>query len=395
MEKTLNKNIVKIGIYACALLMMGAIAVASNLANIMAAFPEVSPTTIVAYMISIPCLIVIPVTIITGKLMDKIAKKTLVIVGILFWLVGGVIPFFLSSLTTILVLRCVFGIGLGMVQTLCAALVVENFEDADDRNKTMGTMTAFQMLGTIIFSLVAGNLGAISWNVAFLVHLIAVISLIGAIVCIPYKKPEAVSSSGEKTKFQPTSLMWIWTIAFMVVMIGGQTYANSASALITELGLGNSVAAGYSLAIFAVGGLLMGFGFGKFAQIFKNMTLTAGCVLMAISFAIIVFAPNLAVSYIGAFITGSCFSILMPCIMNGSANSVSQSSSGMAVSIATCLQNVGMALCPYVVNAGGAMVKANINENLTVNQGALLTGLSILVILAVVFGIINSQNKNS
>lgn len=39
MEKTVNKGKVKVGIYLCAILMMGAIAVSSNLANLIAAFP--------------------------------------------------------------------------------------------------------------------------------------------------------------------------------------------------------------------------------------------------------------------------------------------------------------------------------------------------------------------
>ena len=380
---------VKLGIYSCALLMMGAIAVASNLTNIMAAFPDVDPTTIVSYMISIPCLIVIPVTIITGKLMEKMAKKTLMIIGVLCWLIGGIMPFFLTSLGAILVMRCIIGVGVGMVQTLCAALVVENFEDEAERNQTMGNVAAFQMVGCVIFSLVAGNLGSISWNMAFLVHLIAVVSLLGAIFLLPYKKPEVNNS--EKAKFTPTKSMWVWCMAFFIFMIGGQTYANSASSIITEMGLGDSAAAGYSLAIFAMGGAAMGFVFGKFAAFFKSMTLSAGCVMGAVAYIIMIFAPNLALSYIGAFIFGLALSVCIPCIMNGAAASVSGESSGMAVSLATCLQNVGMALSPYIVTALGASVAKS--GTYTVNQGAMLSGMVIMLIVAVVFAIMNRKQK--
>ena len=329
-----NNNMVKLGIYSCALLMMGAIGVASNLSNIMAAFPAVSPTTMVFYMISIPCLIVIPVTIITGKLMETIAKKTLVIIGILFWLVGGTAPFFMNNLFAIIAMRCLIGIGVGMVQTLTAALVVENFESQEERNKTMGNVAAFQMLGCIIFSLVAGYLGSIGWKVAFLVHLIAVVSLFGAILLLPHNKP--VSTSGKKAKFKATPAMWIWTISFFVFMAGGQTYANSASAIITEMGLGNSVQAGYSLAIFA---------------------------------------------FIGAFLFGCALSICIPSLINGAAGSVDNESSSMAVSIATCLQNIGMALCPYIVNPLGAGIATD--GGLTANQGAMIVGTIIMLIVAV------------
>ncbi len=385
-----SKTKVKIGIYACALLMMGAIAVASNIANIISAFPEVAPSTIVAYLISVPCLIVIPVTVITGKLMDKIAKKTLMIVGVIFWLIGGVVPYALTSLMAILVFRCIFGVGLGMVQTLCAALVVENFEDKAEMDKTMGTMTAFQMLGTIIFSLVAGYLGGIGWNIAFLVHFIAIISLVGAVVFLPYKKP-VQAEKGEKAKFVPTTSMWIWVVAFLVFMVGCQTYANSASSIITEMGLGSSAEAGYSLAIFALGGLIMGFIFGKVAEILKSATLSVACIVMAVAFAIIVFAPNLILSYVGAFLVGFSLSVCMPCLMNGAASSVDRNSSGMAVSFATCSQNIGMAIWPYVVSPLGVIAVGS--SSFTANQGAFFVGIIVLVALAVVFFALNRKNR--
>ncbi|MCA5959741.1 MFS transporter [Blautia sp. RD014234] len=110
-------------------------------------------------------------------------------------------PYFMDSLGPILVMRLIFGVGVGIVQSLCPALVIENFEDPAERAKVMGNMTAFQMLGAIFFSLVSGNLGRISWNIAFLVHLIAMVSLIAAVTCIPYKQPVKTSSSGEKGNF--------------------------------------------------------------------------------------------------------------------------------------------------------------------------------------------------
>lgn len=385
MEKNNNRK-VKIGIYLCAILMMGAIAVASNVASIVAAFPEAGQTKVVAYLISAPCLVVIVVTLVTGKLMNSIPKKTLMIAGALFWLVGGVLPYFMESLGLILVMRLIFGVGVGIVQSLCPALVVENFEDPAERAKVMGNMTAFQMLGAVFFSLVSGNLGRISWNIAFLVHLIAIISLIAAITCIPYIQPVKAKTSGEKLKFQPTAMMWVWCAAFFIYMSGAQTYANFASSIITERGLGGSVAAGYSLACFAFGGFIMGFIFGKIADICKKLTLTVGCVVLSASFLIMTFASNLPASYVGAFICGLAFSICMPCILNGAGGSVSQSSSGMAVSIATCMQNAGMTVCPYIVMAGGAAFTAS--GTLSGTQGAMLFAIIILLALAVAFTII-------
>jgi len=385
MDKNNNSKI-KIGIYLCAILMMGAIAVASNIASIAAAFPEAGQTKVVAYMISAPCLVIILVTLLSGKLMDSIPKKTLMVAGTLLWLIGGTLPYFMSSLELILVMRLIFGVGVGIIQTLCPALVIENFNDPAERAKIMGNMTAFQMLGALFFSLVSGNLGKISWNIAFLVHLIAIVSLIAAFICIPYKQPVKAESPGKKIKFQPTTMMWIWCVAFFVYMSGAQTYANFAALLITERGLGDTAAAGYSLACFALGGFVMGFIFGKISDICKRFTFTVGCVILSGSFLIMVYAPNLPLSYMAAFMCGLAFSICMPCILNGAGGAVSQTSAGMAVSIATCMQNAGMTICPYLVTAGGAIFTSS--GTLTGTQGAMLFSIIILMVLAVLFTII-------
>jgi MFS family permease len=389
-----QKRAVKLGIYTCAILIMGIIAVSSNIANIIQAFPDMQQTTIITYLISIPCLVIIPVTLLTGKLMGSISKKNLMLFGILCWLVGGCVPYFMTSLTPILVMRILFGIGVGMISTLCSALVVEYFEDAAERAAVMGNMTSFAMLGAVFSAVIAGNLGSIRWNLAFLMHLMALISLAGCLVCIPNKRPAGVTASGEKIKFRSTGMMWIWVLAFLIYMIAGQTYSNFASSIITEKGLGSSAAAGYSLSLFSLGGFVMGFIFGKIAKTFGRMTLTVGCALLAVSYLIMTFASSLAVSYLGAFICGLAFSICVPCMITGAADSVSQESSGMAVSLSACLQNAGMAISPYAVTP---LAKAWYNSagKLSANQYGMLVGTVIIAALGFLFAMINGKKDTS
>ena len=384
MAQKSSKLRIKLGIYSCALLMMGVIAVSSNIANIIAAFPEANQTMVITCLISVPCIVIIPVALLTGKLMEFVAKKTLMLVGILCFLAGGCLPYFMDSLMPILAMRILFGVGMGLSSTLCPAMIMENFEDPAERNKVMGNNTAFQMLGGILFSIVSGNLGAIRWNVAFLVHLVALISLVGCILCIPYKKPEAVTASGEKVKFRPTPMMWVWVIAFFIFTLSGQTYSNFASSIITEKGLGSSAAAGYSLSFFALGGFVMGFVFARLAKVCKRFTLTVGCLLLAVSYVVMTFATSLAISYVGALICGLAYSVCMPSLFTGAANSVDRNSSGMAVSLATCLQNAGMAVCPYFVTPLGTLLQGKYTS-LSVNQGGMIVGMLVAVVLAALF----------
>lgn len=77
-----QKNRIKLGIYAIGLLMMGVIGITSALATIGANFPDASQTMI-QNLISIPCIVIIPTTIVVGKLMESVSKKTIAIVEFL------------------------------------------------------------------------------------------------------------------------------------------------------------------------------------------------------------------------------------------------------------------------------------------------------------------------
>ena len=386
----MSKSKIKLGVYMCAILMMGVIAVSSNLSNIMAAFPEVNPNTIVSSMISASSFAIIIMSLVTGKLMDFISKKTLMVIGILLWLLGGVVPYFLTSLTSMTVARVVFGIGCGMVMSLCPAILAENIEDPVERGKATGTMTSFQMIGCIFFSIVAGQMAKLGWKVPFFVHLMAIESLVFCVICIPNTKPVAKSEGSAKRTFKPTAMMWLWVIAFLIFMMAGQMYSNSCSSLITESGMGGAAEAGYSLALFAAGGAVCGFIFGALQKVFKRFTLTVGCVVLALSYVIMVFAVNLPMALLGAFVCGVAFSICMPCIITGAANSVDIESSGMAVSLATCSQNIGMTLCSFVIPPIGA-AWATSSGSMTSNQCGVLVGAIVIVVFGVIFLFLNKK----
>ena len=194
MEKSKGK--IQIGIYLIAILMMGVVGIASSLGVVAAQFPEVSMTNVQVGLISVPCIVIMVVTLLMGKLMQVISKKTLTIIAIVLFLVGGIGPAFMSSFSAIIVLRGVFGAGVGILQVVSTALVAENFEGAE-REKVQGNLQAFQMLGCAIMVFVGGWLGAKGWNTAFYVHALALVSLVAAIVCIPNHKPVAAAKTDD------------------------------------------------------------------------------------------------------------------------------------------------------------------------------------------------------
>ena len=346
-----SKCKIQIGIYLVSVLMMGVVGIASALSVIGSNFPELSQTD-VQTLISIPCIVIIPVTLIVGKLMQVMSKKLLALIGIVLFLVGGVVPAFMTSFLALQVLRGVFGAGVGILQVVSTALVAENFEGAE-RDRVQGNLQAFQMLGCAIMVFVGGWLATLGWNVVFYVHLIGVISLVVALTCLPNVKPSAqakAAGSAPAEKGKLTGKMWVWMIIAFFVFCTGQIYSNGNAYLLTEKGIGDSAASGLGMAFFCAGGILMGLFYGKLANALKGYTMGVGFLVMALSYAVMAFAPSIVVFYIGCLILGLGMSVVMPGVFLNVGNSVGPAAVGMALSIATCVQNFGQFCSPYLVN---------------------------------------------
>jgi len=349
MSANYNKTRIKIGIYAMAVLMMGIVGVSGSLTVIGAQFPTASQSLIQS-IISIPCLAVLPTTLLSGKLMDSMPKKTLGIIGMVIFLVGGVVPVCLTSLPVILVFRGIFGIGVGIVQAVASALVAENFV-GPEREAVQGTMTSAQMLGCAVMVFAGGWLGDIAWNASFLVHGIAVLSLIIAFICLPLvRAPKKDSADVARGKTRLNKSSWSWAGITFALFIGVQVYTVYISYVLNEKSIGGAAESGATVAVACVGGFIMGILYGKLAGRAGNLTFAIGLFVMALSYLILALAGSMTVIYIGGFVYGIAMAICMPAAFVNTANSVDAFSSAMALSITMCAQNLGQFVCPYIMN---------------------------------------------
>ncbi len=372
MNANYSKAKIKIGIYAMAVLMMGIVGVSGSLTVIGAQFSSASQSMIQS-IISIPCLAVLPTTLLSGKLMENMPKKTLGVIGMVIFLVGGVVPVCLTSLPVILVFRGIFGIGVGIVQAVASALVAENFV-GPERESVQGTMTSAQMLGCAVMVFAGGWLGDIAWNASFLVHGIAILSLIIAFVCLPLvRAPKKDStggdafaegaaegagdrigetgssgSAGQKTRLNKSS--WSWAGITFALFIGVQVYTVYISYVLSEKSIGGAAESGATVAVACIGGFIMGILYGKLAGRAGNLTFALGLFIMALSYLILALAGSMTVIYLGGFVYGIAMAICMPAAFVNTANSVDAYSSAMALSITMCAQNLGQFVCPYIMN---------------------------------------------
>jgi EmrB/QacA subfamily drug resistance transporter len=107
-----------------------------------------------------------------GRVSDITGRKKFHIAGMLFFVVGAVLAFFVQSLESLIVARVVMAIGASMGQAVVFAIIVGTFPD-NERGKALGMITTMVAIGAAAGPIIAGPIiQAFEWRAVFLVTMI-------------------------------------------------------------------------------------------------------------------------------------------------------------------------------------------------------------------------------
>ena len=200
------------------LTIMASSAVSPALPAIKNAFPDVD-STLIKLILTLPSLIIIPFSLMSGWLVTKIDKKTILFTGLSIYLVAGVGGGFANNITTLLIIRGVLGVGIGLIMPLSTTLIIDLF-DASKRAKIMGLQASVNQFGGMLFLAVSGWLACFSWRYAFGVYSLAIVTMVMIAIWLP-SLPKSDGKNIEKSKTDAKLHPGIFGIAFvgMVMMI--------------------------------------------------------------------------------------------------------------------------------------------------------------------------------
>lgn len=351
--------------------------VSSAFADISAAFPGESQDTI-KLIISVPFLLMIPFTLICGKLSNKVQKKKLLIMSLLIFLLGGLGPCFFNSLMVILAFRALLGIAMGFILPLATSLIADFFQGSE-RAAMMGWQSSVINIGAIISILIAGFLGTINWHYAFFVYFLG----LGVLILIFYKLPEVTIPQKIATRTPlGYQVFLISSLALLYVLFIFTFYTNIAL-MITKEQLGNSASAGIALSTMTTGGLIAGIFFGRINQLLKKFTVIISSSLSGIAFLMLSYPADYTFILLAAIILGFGFGTTMPWIMTKVANIVPPEGATLALAIVSSSTGLGQFMSPLFFAFLGSLLEG-FSERLTF----LLAGASIItgsIILLIVF----------
>lgn len=214
MTKTTNSKHIQAAILSLSLLtVMAGAAVAPALQIILEYFKDVDQT-LVQMIISIPALFIALTGLIFPALCRSFKSKTLVMIGLLLYTVGGCSAGLFSNIYAVLAFRALVGIGVGIIMPLSTGLLSFYFPP-DLQDKLMGYSSAMNQMGGVVATLISGILASISWRASFLVYLMGAISIV---LCLLFLPNDRIGARETKKKENTWKQYHVYIIAIFLLM---------------------------------------------------------------------------------------------------------------------------------------------------------------------------------
>ncbi len=125
----------------------------------------------------LPNLVTIPFILCAGKICSERNQIFVLGLGLAIYTATGVLYFFASNMTMLIILSCLLGMGCGLIIPLAASLISQNFV-GKARTKQLGMKSSLSNFSIIFATIFVGWVAAIDWHYSFFVYLVPVIPLV-------------------------------------------------------------------------------------------------------------------------------------------------------------------------------------------------------------------------
>lgn len=354
---TKNNSGLKAAILTMSFIQMATNAVSSILANIATEFPDASVTTI-QYLMTFPNLMIVAVSVIAAGLAERISKRTLAATGLLLAAVSGILSFAVhGSILILYVWAGMLGIGVGLVVPMANSLISDYFQE-NERDTMLGYQTGAANAGSMIMTYVGGVLATIAWQFDYLVYLLAIPGLILTLMFVPKQNVVAKDTvTTEKKKLKISAYEALFCIVAAVYMLMFYLGPTNIALYFSEKQIGNTMTAGMASSLLLLGGVLMGFFFGKLAEKIGKHTITLGFMALFIGYTLIYIKGQLIPTYIGCILVGMSNPLVLPQCM-GSVVSEDKQRTTVMMSVVFAIANLGTFLAPAITTISRIVMHA-------------------------------------
>ena len=212
----MNRSMLKPTILSVSLLtIMASAAVSPALAKISQAFPEVD-RTVIKLILTLPSLLIIPFSLLSGWLTSRMKKRSILLIGLVIYFLGGVGGGFARNIPELLIIRGILGIGIGLIMPLSTTLIADFFE-GPTRTKMMGLSGSVTNVGGVLFLSASGWLACYSWRFSFGVYSLALVTIVMVASWLP--EPPRTQKPGRSSKLELPVGVFVCAVLGILMMV--------------------------------------------------------------------------------------------------------------------------------------------------------------------------------
>lgn len=364
-----------------ALLSLPGLAVSPILGKLTSIFPHASDLEI-QMLTSLPSVLIIPFMLLSGKLSVKRDKVGLLRLGLALFLGCGILYFFANSMTTLIIISCILGVGAGMIIPISKGLVVDYFQ-GEYRVKQLGLTSAINNMTQVMATLLAGYLAGINWHYPFAVYLLPGVALLLSVflrkepprTVEPSKAVPAVASKTAPAGIDKHKLVQLMALYFFI------TYAVLVVVyylpFLTETHHMSSSFSGLVLSCFFLAIMFPGFFLNRIIAMWKGRIVFYSLLFAIAGLVLIAVAPHKTLLIVGSLLAGVGYGVLQPLIYDKTALIAPKKLATLALSFVMSVNYLAIMICPFIVDALRPLFHAEGNRFPFVLNAVLVTALAI------------------
>lgn len=335
------------------------LAISPILGDLTKIFPHVSQFKL-DMLTSLPSLLIIPVMLISGKIADKGGKIKLVVAGLSIFLLSSILYFFAESITWLILIGCLLGIGAGIVIPLSTSLIATIF-DGEFRVSQLGISSSITNVTLVIATFVSGILADINWHLPFIVYTLPVVSLIlilkaqrsdelGKAIALGESSGDSFAGMEDEPAIKgikPKNIARLIGIYFMITYLV-LTIVFELSVMFGSEGHDSSIS-GTLISILFLAIMTPGLFLNKIIHLLKANTNLIATLFIVIGLFVIYFYQNVFLVTIGCVISGFGYGIMQPVIYEKATDVSTRKTTTLILGLVMSMNYFAILLFPLIL----------------------------------------------
>lgn len=312
-------------------------------------FPKASDLEI-QMLTSLPSLLIIPFVLLAGRLSTGRDKLPMLYLGLAIFTLCGVACLVAKSMTALIIISSILGIGAGMIIPLSTGLVVDYFT-GDFRVKQLGYSSAINNLTLVGATALTGYVADINWHLSFLVYLLPGVSLL---LCLALRRESAAAEPMESDQYKQQSInkrhLAVLTLFYFVITFASLVVTFDTAFLFEKYKIRQELA-GVSISLFFLAIMLPGLFLSHIIKYTRSYTNVISALLLTLGLLSMTIFKSPAMLVIGVILSGFGYGIMQPLIYDKAAIIAPPHLATQALSIVMAANYIAIILCPFIIDA--------------------------------------------